>query len=98
MVRSRFRDGMKAPSPIEPGRVYAYDIDAWNTCQSFGRGHRIRVEVASSAFPKYDRSPGTGDPLGKTTRLKGAEQSVYHDRQHPSHVDLPIMPKREASR
>ncbi len=96
MVRARFRDGMGEPSPIEPGQVYAYDIDAWNTCQAFGRDHRIRVEIASSAFPKYDRNPGTGEPLGKTTRLERTEQRVYHDRQHPSHVVLPIVPKRDA--
>jgi hypothetical protein len=98
MVRARFRDGIGAPSPIEPGRVYAYDIDAWNTCQVFGRDHRIRIEIASSAFPKYDRNPSTGEPLGMTTRLERAEQRVYHDRQHPSHVVLPIVPKREAAR
>ncbi len=95
MVRARFRDGMSEPSPIDPARVYAYDVDAWNTCQVFGRDHRIRLEIASSAFPKYDRNPGTGEPLGKTTRLERTDQRVYHDRQRPSHVVLPIVPKRE---
>jgi len=52
MVRARFREGMDDPSPIEPGRVYAYDINCWNTSQEFKKGHRIRLEVASSAFPK----------------------------------------------
>lgn len=73
------------------------DIDAWNTCQLFGKDHRIRLEIVSSAFPKYDRSPSTGEPLGKTTRLERAEQRIYHDRQRPSHVVLPIVPKREAA-
>ncbi|MGE5646397.1 MAG: CocE/NonD family hydrolase [Acidobacteriota bacterium] len=94
MVRARFRDGMEKPSLIEPGRIYAYNIDAWNTCQTFLKGHRIRVQIASSAFPKYDRNPNTGEPLGKTTRLQIADQKIYHDAEHPSHIVLPLVPKR----
>jgi putative CocE/NonD family hydrolase len=92
MVRARFRDGMEAPSLIEPGRVYAYDIDAWNTCQVFLKGHRIRLEIASSAFPKYDRNPNTGEPLGRTTKMQTAEQTVYHERGRESFVVLPVVP------
>lgn len=92
MVRARFRDGMDRPSPIEEGKIYLYDIDLWNTCQTFEKGHRIRLEIASSAFPKYDRNPNTGDALGRTTRMQAAEQTVYHDRVHPSHVILPVVP------
>jgi putative CocE/NonD family hydrolase len=91
MVRARFRDGMDRPSPIEPGRIYAYDIDCWNTSQVFKKGHLIRLEVASSAFPKYDRNPNTGAPLGQSTELKTAEQTIYHDQEHPSYVVLPIV-------
>jgi uncharacterized protein len=94
MVRARFRDGIERPTLIEPGRIYAYDIDLWNTCQVFKRGHRIRLEIASSAFPKYDRNPNTGEALGKTTRTEVAQQRIYHDREHPSHVVLPIVPQR----
>ena len=67
MVRARFREGMDRPSLIDPGRVYAYDIDCWNTSQVFKKGHRICVEIASSAFPKYDRNPNTGaaGPIGR---------------------------------
>ena len=70
MVRARFREGMEHPSLIEPGRVYAYDIDCWNTSQVFKKGHRIRLEIASSAFPKYDRNPNTGAPLGKSAEMQ----------------------------
>jgi putative CocE/NonD family hydrolase len=94
MVRARFRDGMDRPSPIEPGRVYAYDIDCWNTSQVFKKGHRIRLEVASSAFPKYDRNPNTGAALGQSAEWKTADQTIYHDREHPSHVVLPVIPPR----
>ncbi|HEY2797031.1 MAG TPA: CocE/NonD family hydrolase [Thermoanaerobaculia bacterium] len=94
MVRARFRDGMEKPVAVEPGRVYPLDIDVWNTCQLFKAGHRIRLEIASSAFPKYDRNPSTGEPLGKTTRLEKSEQKVFHDREHPSQVVLPIVPRK----
>jgi len=94
MVRARFREGMDRPSLIEPERVYRYNIDAWNTCQMFLPGHRIRLEIASSAAPKYDANPQTGEPLGKTATVKTAEQRIYHDREHPSLVTLPVAPER----
>jgi len=94
MVRARFREGMDQPKLIEPGRVYAYDIDLWNTCQVFKKGHRVRLEISSSAFPKYDRNLNTGEPLGKSATMVVAEQRVYHDREHPSHVLLPVIPKQ----
>jgi putative CocE/NonD family hydrolase len=92
MVRARFREGMERPSLIEPGRVYRYTIDCWNTAQVFKAGHRIALQIASAAFPKYDRNPNTGGPLGGTTELVVAEQRVYHDEQHLSAVILPIVP------
>ncbi len=94
MVRARFRDGMDKPSLIEPGRVYAYDLDLWNTCQLYQKGHRIRIEISSSAFPKYDRNLNTGEVLGKSTRMQVATQKIYHDKDHPSHVVLPIIPRK----
>ncbi len=97
MVRARFREGMDRPSLIEPGKIYSYSIDAWNTCQAFQQGHRIRLEIASSAFPKYDANPGTGEALGKTTRMQAAGQTLYHDREHPSHVVLPMVPPKPQS-
>ncbi len=94
MVRARFREGMEKQSLIEPGRVYGYDVNMWNTCQTFLKGHRIRVQVSSSAFPKFDRNPNTGEPLGTTTRMIAAQQQIYHDAAHPSHILLPVVPKR----
>ena len=95
MVRARFRDGMDKPSLIEPNRVYAYDIDLWNTCQMFKKGHSIRLEISSSAFPKYDRNPNTGEELGKTTRVQKAAQRIFHDRKYSSYVLLPVVPKKK---
>jgi putative CocE/NonD family hydrolase len=92
MVRSRFREGMDRPFLIEPGKVYHYTINCWNTSQLFKAGHRIGLEIASSAFPKFDRNLNTGAPLGVTTEMAVAEQRIYHDEEHPSSVVLPIIP------
>ena len=93
MVRARFREGMDRPSLIQPGQVYDYDLDLWNTCQLYRKGHRFRLEISSSAFPKYDRNLNTGEALGHTTRMQVAEQKIYHDRDHESYVILPIVPR-----
>lgn len=99
MVRARFRDGWTDPSPIEPGRAYRYDIDAWNTCQAFGPGHRLRLEIASSAFPKYDRNPNTGEPLGMSSATRVARQMIFHDAERRSYLRVPIVDGwREANR
>jgi uncharacterized protein len=94
MVRVRFREGMDKPSLIEAGRVYVYDLDLWNTCQVYLKGHRLRLEISSSAFPKYDRNLNTGEALGKTARMQTAEQKIYHEREHLSYVILPIVPRK----
>jgi hypothetical protein len=92
LVRARFRAGMAAPTLIEPGRIYEYLIDLWYTAQVFRRGHCIRVEISSSAFPKYDRNHNTGHALGTDTEFRIAEQTIYHDADHPSCIVLPIIP------
>jgi putative CocE/NonD family hydrolase len=94
MVRARFREGMDRPSLIEPGRAYSYDLDLWNTCQLYRQGHRIRLEIASSAFSKYDRNLNTGEALGQTTQMQEAQQKIYHDSGRLSYVILPIVPRK----
>ncbi len=94
MVRARFRDGMDQPALIEPGRIYRYTINCWNTAQLFRVGHRIGLAISSSAFPKYDRNLNTGEPLGQTATMVVAEQRIYHDAEHPSAVILPVIPRR----
>ncbi len=94
IVRARFRKGMEGEELIQPGVVNEYKIDAWNTCQMFQPGHRIRLEISSSAFPKYPRNLNTGGPLGQDGKMLAAQQTIYHDAQHPSHVTLPIVPNK----
>jgi putative CocE/NonD family hydrolase len=92
IVRARFRQGMETPALIEPGKIYAYEIDLWNTSQVFFQGHRIGLEVSSSAFPKYDRNLNTGEDLGTGVRMEVAEQAVYHNAEYPSALVLPVIP------
>ncbi len=98
MVRARFRSGMDKPELLQPDKVYAYNVDMWNTCQVFLKGHRMRVQIASSAFPKYDRNLNTGETLGKTTRMQTADQKIYHERDYPSAIIVPVVPPKPGKR
>ena len=95
ILRARYREGTVEAKPIEPGRVYAYEIDLVATSVVFLPGHRIRVDVTSSSFPRFDRNPNTGHPLGQDgpDDLQPAMQTVYHDGDRPSHILLPVIPR-----
>ena len=92
IVRARYRDSWEAPSLLEPGSIQAYRIDLWSTSNCFREGHRVRLEIASSNFPQFDRNPNTGSPFGQDAVLRKARQTVYHDSEHPSHILLPVVP------
>lgn len=81
------------PKGIEPGKVYRYEIDLWVTSNLFRAGHRVRVEISSSNFPRFDRNPNTGVPFGTGTELKPASQIVHHGGESASHILLPIIPR-----
>lgn len=92
IVRARHRESLAAASLIEPGRVYRYAIDLWSTSNVFLRGHRIRVEITSSNFPRFDRNPNTGRPFGEDEEKIRATQTIYHDSEYSSHIVLPVIP------
>lgn len=92
ILRLRYRDSIERPVAATPGDVYEIAIDAGVTSNEFGKGHRIRLEVSSSNFPRFDRNPNTGRRVADERELRRATQRVYHDRLHPSHVLLPIVP------
>lgn len=97
ILRLRFRDSLEQPSPpLAPDHVYRVEIDAGVTSNVFLAGHRIRLEISSSNFPRFDRNPNTGRPIATETELRAAEQTVYHDRRRPSHVMLPVVPRETA--
>jgi len=76
---------------VRPGEVYEITLDAGIASNEFLKGHRIRVEISSSNFPRFDRNPNTGGVIAGETRLVKANQTIYHDRQHPSRLVLMVM-------
>jgi putative CocE/NonD family hydrolase len=95
IVRARFRHGGAVSEPVTPGIVERYDIDLGPTSQVFRAGHRIRLDVSSSNFPRYDRNSNSGISAGAVTAddLIAALQTVHHATDHPSFVVLPIIPR-----
>jgi len=91
ILRLRYRDSLERAAAATPGQVYRIVVDAGVTSNAFLRGHRIRLEISSSNFPRFDRNPNTGAPVAGETRLLNANQTVYHDRQHPSKLVLTVM-------
>ena len=94
IIRARYRESQSAPQLIEPGNVYQYTIDLMATSNVFKAGHSIRVEVSSSNFPRFDRNPNTGREPSGETELRPAIQTILHDGQYPSHITLPVVPRR----
>jgi putative CocE/NonD family hydrolase len=93
MVRARFRDGYRSPERfLTPGEPTRFEIDMWSTSHVFLPGHRVRLEISSSAFPKYDRNLNTGGPIATGTEMVVAENTVFHDADHPSRLTLPVIP------
>ena len=90
--RARYRNSLVRAELMEPGRIYPLDIVLYPTSNLFKEGHRIRVDVSSSNFPRFDVNPNTGGPLGKDRAKVVAINSVYHDPERASHILLPIIP------
>ena len=93
ILRASYRESLTDPTPLEPGRIYELTIEVPPVSNVFQRGHRIRVDIASSNFPRFDVNPGTGDHPWERRRYLKAENRIYHDREHPSHVILPVIPR-----
>jgi hypothetical protein len=91
IIRARSRYGPTTAKPLEPGRVERYEIDLMATGNTFLAGHRIRLEISSSNFPRFDRNPNTGEAIGTATVLRVAHQTVLHAPATPSHVLLPVV-------
>ena len=77
---------------LRPGQITPFNIVLYPTSNLFGRGHRIRLDISSSNFPRFDINPNSGGELGQDRRVQLAQQAVYHDPEHPTHVVLPIIP------
>lgn len=92
IIRARYRNGPQERL-LEPGRAERFSIDLWATSIVFRAGHRIRLQITSSNFPRWDRNPNTGHPFGTDAEadLRVAEQTILHDADHASHVLLPLV-------
>jgi uncharacterized protein len=90
--RARFRESLKKEVLLQPGKVFPLSIKLYPTSNVFKAGHRIRVDVSSSSFPRFDVNPNTGEPLNDHRGSIVATNTVYHDALRPSHIVLPIVP------
>jgi len=93
IVRARYRNSTARAEPVEPGKIYEYSIDLWATSNLFRAGHRIRLYISSSNFPRFNRNLNTGESTLGATRMVKARQKIYHDAQHPSALVLPVIPR-----
>ena len=91
ILRLRYRASLERVEPAVPGEIYRISVDAGVTSNVFLKGHRVRLEISSSNFPRFDRNPNTGGPVATETKLVRAVQTIYHDQDHPSQVLLPVM-------
>ncbi len=92
ILRARYRNASTAVRLV-PDKVYEYEIDLWATSNVFLKGHRIRLEVSSSNFPRFDRNLNTGKDAGSSSEFVRAENTILHDREHPSSLLLPVVPR-----
>ncbi len=92
IFRTRYREGLdhQAP-PLEPGEIAEIIITLYPNANVFKKGHRIRVDVSSSNYPRFDLNPNTGEPLGDYRRMIPADNTIHHDHDHPSQVILPVI-------
>jgi len=91
IMRARYRASPEHAELMTPGTVYVLTIEPFPTANVFKKGHRIRVDISSSNFPRFDVNPNTGEPLGRNRRVVVADNTVWHDRDHLSRIILPVI-------
>jgi len=94
IIRGRYRATRDHQVLLEPGKAYEYTIEPFPTANVFKKGHRIRVDISSSNFPRFDVNPNTGEPLGRNRRMISADNTIHHSARYPSHIVLPLAPAR----
>jgi putative CocE/NonD family hydrolase len=91
ILRARYRKSRSRPKRLRPKQVYRFEIDLWPTAWRFAAGHRLRLAVTSSCFPRFDRNLNTGAGPALSGEMRVATNTVYHDRDYPSHLNLPVL-------
>ena len=92
IIRGRYRKSTSREVLLQTGKIYEFTIDLWPKSNVFRKGHRIRLDIASANFPRFDRNPNSGNKFGEDDRIVLAHQEVLHDRLDPSHILLPVVP------
>jgi uncharacterized protein len=95
ITRARYRKSLFAPEMVTPGEVNEYVVNLEAVSQLFRKGHRIRIDVASSSFPEYDRNMNTGNAVGEDKQGIPAMQSIYHQADYASYIDLPVIESKK---
>ena len=93
ILRMRYRHSQEKPTLMNPGQIYKISVDLWATSNVFKKGHVLRLEVSSSNFPRFDRNLNTGEEQAHATRMIKVENTVWHDKDHPSALILPVVPR-----
>lgn len=95
ILRARYRNSPERQELMKSGEIYEFVIRPFGTANVFKKGHRIRIDISSSNFPRFDVNPNTGEPLGMSRRMIKADNSIYCNLNYPSHVILPVIPAEE---
>ncbi len=91
--RASYRESDREPTFLQPEKIYRYNIDLWATSYVLKAGHKVRVEISSSNFDRFDRNLNTGAEFGMTSETVKATQNIYHSEEYPSHITLPVIPR-----
>lgn len=91
LCRLRFRDSLRDPQPADPGEIYQLRITMGNTSHVFKAGHRLRLHISSSDFPRFDRNLNSYAPLNRGVAYRTAHQTIFHSQAHPSALTLPVV-------
>lgn len=93
ILRARYRDSREETAPpMEPGETYEIEVTLFPTANRFSAGHRIRLEISSSNYPRFDPNPNTGEPLGRHTHTVPADNEIHHAAARPSALFLRVQP------
>jgi hypothetical protein len=91
IIRARYRESREKPTFLSPGQTYKFTVDLWSTSNVFRKGHRLRLEISSSNFPRFDRNLNTGEDAASGRKSVPATNTIFHDAKHPSALILPVV-------
>jgi putative CocE/NonD family hydrolase len=97
-IRARYRNGFDRPEMMSKGTAYEMVIYLGSTSNLFAAGHRIRLDISSSSYPKFEPNPNTGDSPGSNARPVIARNKIYHEPKKASYIELPLVRERAHSR